>query len=261
MNSNKHINKVNLLKRLRLALAICLPLILIYFIFFSSHLEIIRLRFPLTLGSMPAITWNNKPFKLKSKIEVNGSLINVIGSTTAADNSIFQASATRELISKNRDLIKTSMLPHVGEIIYENPMDFTQDNDRSETEPLNSYGLVKSGFVKFKVAMHHPYIQAFGQTLDSMQYRFDKFHVVTFKIKILNCTINCPPDRPDDSISANWVDFSEEFSVPIKVYPSRPSDVEIDQIQRYHDSGCSRLGIVETDDERCQPKKLPTFNP
>lgn len=144
----------------------------------------------------------------------------------------------------------------VGDFIYETPIDFNRSKERDSGDSQHFYGLVKNGMIKAKVAMYHPLIQAGGQTLDSLDYRFDKFDLVTFKIKILHSKQH-PPAQVDDFTSENWIDFKETKSIPVKIYPTIPNVEEMEFIQKHHDNWCTGLDPVKTGDDRCLPIKRP----
>ncbi len=217
---------------------------------------VVKILWSTTRDSGLALTWSNRPFSLQTTISVTGSVIELVGKTTAPDNSVFQIFANRELISTDKGVVKMSMLPPAGDCIYDTPINFNRDKELGSEDPQNFYGLVKNGVIKAKVAMYHPFIQAAGQTLDSLEYQFDKFDLVTFKIKILQSKQN-PPTVVDDFTSENWVDFKDIKSVPIKIYPTLPSAEEMESIQKHHDNWCPGLDPVKDGDDRCLAIKRP----
>ena len=103
--------------------------------------------------SGPALSWSNKPFSLQTTISVTGSVIELVGKTTAPENSVFQVFANRELISTEKGVVQMSMLPSAGDTIYETPIKYNQDNEPISENPRRFYGLVKNGVIKAKVAM------------------------------------------------------------------------------------------------------------
>ncbi|MCX6118777.1 MAG: hypothetical protein NT027_14645 [Proteobacteria bacterium] len=225
-----------------------------YILFGFVSLILVKYLWTTSRDINPTLTWSNKPFSLQTKISVTGSVIELVGITTAPENSVFQVFANRELIATESRVIKISMLPPVGDCIYETPINFNRDKERGSEDPQNFYGLVKNGAIRVKLAMYHPFIQAAGQTLDSAEYRFDKFDLVTFKIKILKSKQH-PPEQVEDSTSENWVDFKNVKSIPIRIYPIRPSDAELELIQRHHDNWCPGLDPVLDEDGQCRPIK------
>ncbi len=187
-------------------------------------------RWRMDVSSSPTLTMSNKPFGLVDIAVQSGSSITFDGKTTAPDNTLFQVVARRELVAKQQNAVKTSMLPHVGDVFYEHSVKLESSHEPDSPNPLHFFGRVKDGRIKFKVQPFHPYIQAFGQTLDSDTYAFDKFNVVIFYIKISGCG-GCKPKRLEELTDVSWIDFKEMHSVPVQIYTTSPTKEEMEQIE------------------------------
>lgn len=182
---------------------------------------------------LPALEWDSSPFSFESTIVVNDSVIEFEAKTSAPNDSVFKVFATRELVSRAPDRIKMSILPHVGDIVFSSPISLSFVESQMSSHQSGMFGLVKDGVLKFTIKMFHPYIQAFGQSLDSVDYSFEKFSSVMFKVSILRSR-EFPPKSHQDMEHADWVDFKVSKLIPIPVYSLSPSAAEIAEIEKQH---------------------------
>lgn len=166
-----------------------------------------------------------KPFTLED-VEINfGQTIAFKARTSAPKDALYQVSVYRKLISKEN--VGASMLPHVGIVNYDPQVELSS---RADGEQLaESFGKIIDGSLNFQVEPYHPFIQAFGTTLDSNTYSFSSFDQVLFELKILNCPA-CKQEYSEDLSGADWVSFEETRSFPVKIYDTLPSQTELEEI-------------------------------
>ncbi len=187
-------------------------------------------------NSTPALTMSDKPYDLVEVAVENGSLIVFDGQTSAPEDTLFQAEVRRELVDRQHQVgLKTSMLPQMGDVFYEHSVKLESPDEIENPSPMHYFGRVKNGRLKFKVKPFHPYVQAFGATLDSEIFAFDKFNLAIFKVKILFCK-GCKPTRMEELSGVSWVDFKEVRSIPVHIYATSPTKEDIEQIQIEHNA-------------------------